>query len=75
MSDEYECLYSEKQETKRSTIDTFEEIYSNIDISSEQELDPYTGVQFLYPTRWLEWPSQNKKIAFRRFDITPSYYK
>lgn len=54
---------SEKAETKNATVDTFEEIYTNLDAHANS---------FIYPLRWLEDPSQNKKIAVRKMEVFPT---
>ena len=54
-------------------MDAFDEIYTNFDVSVDA--DTYTaqqGYPFDYPTRWLNDPSMNKRIAIRRLDVTPS---
>ena len=64
---------SEKQLSTKATIDAFDEIYTNFDVSVDA--DTYTaqqGYPFDYPTRWLNDPSMNKRIAIRRLDVTPS---
>ncbi len=63
---------SEKQLSKQATTDTFDEIYTNHDISVTDEYLAQTGYPFDYPTRWLNAPSQNQRIAIRRLDVTPS---
>ena len=65
-------ITSEKQLSTQATTDTFDEIYTNYDVSVSEEYLAQTGYPFDYPTRWLNDPSQNKRIAIRRLDVTPS---
>ena len=65
-------ITSEKQLTTKATTDTFDEIYTNYDVSVNEEYLAQSGYPFDYPTRWLNDPSQNKRIAIRRLDVTPS---
>ena len=65
-------ITSEKQLTTKATTDTFDEIYTNYDVSVNEEYLSQSGYPFDYPTRWLNDPSQNKRIAIRRLDVTPS---
>ena len=65
MSEDY--IPSEKKLTKNTTIDVFEEIYTNHDVTTSNPFD----YQFMYPLKWLEDYSQNKRIAVRRLRITP----
>ena len=63
---------SEKQLSTKATMDAFDEIYTNFDLSVDETYTAQQGVPFDYPTRWLNDPSMNKRIAIRRLDITPS---
>ena len=65
-------LPSEKQLSSKATTDSFDEIYTNFDLSVEDIYRADTGYPFDYPTRWLNDPSMNKRIAIRRLDATPS---
>ena len=67
-------ITSEKQLTTRATTDTFDEIYTNYDVSVSDEYLAQTGYPFDYPTRWLNDPSQNKRIAIRRLEVTPTIH-
>lgn len=53
-------------------MDAFDEIYTNFDVSVDETYLAQTGYPFDYPTRWLNDPSMNKRIAIRRLDVTPS---
>lgn len=63
---------SEKQFNTKSTYDTFDEIYTNYDLSVDRSYSAATGYPFDYPIRWLNDISMNKRIAIRRLDATPS---
>lgn len=63
---------TEKQLSTKSTTDSFDEIYTNYDLSVKETYNANTGYPFDYPTRWLNDPSMNKRIAIRRLDVTPS---
>lgn len=63
---------SEKQLSTKSSPDSFDEIYTNFDLSVNEEYSANDGYPFDYPTRWLNDPSMNKRIAIRRLDVTPS---
>ena len=65
-------LQSEKQFITKATTDTFDEIYTNFDVSVNEAYTADKGYPFDYPTRWLNDPSMNKRIAIRRLDVTPS---
>lgn len=65
-------LVSEKKLTSTSTHDTFDEIYTNYDLSVDETYSAANGYPFDYPTRWLNDPSMNKRIAIRRLDATPT---
>ena len=65
-------IQSEKQLSTKATMDAFDEIYTNFDLSVDETYTAQQGVPFDYPTRWLNDPSMNKRIAIRRLDITPS---
>ena len=65
-------IVSEKKLTSTSTYDTFDEIYTNYDLSVNETYSAADGYPFDYPTRWLNDPSMNKRIAIRRLDVTPS---
>ena len=67
-------ITSEKQLTTKATSDTFDEIYTNYDVSVSDEYLAQTGYPFDYPTRWLNDPSQNKRIAIRRSEVTPTIH-
>ena len=63
---------SEKQFNTKATTDAFDEIYTSFDLSQQEEYLAENGYPFDYPTRWLNDPSMNKRIAIRRLDVTPS---
>ena len=63
---------NEKQFNTKSTYDTFDEIYTNHDLSVDDSYSAASGFPFDYPIRWLNDPSMNKRIAIRRLDATPS---
>jgi len=65
-------VMSEKQFNNKATTESFDEIYTNYDISVNEDYIAQQGYPFDYPTRWLNDPSMNKKIAIRRLDVTPS---
>ena len=65
-------LQSEKQFNTKATTEAFDEIYTNYDISVNEDYLAQTGYPFDYPTKWLNDPSMNKRIAIRRLDVTPS---
>ena len=67
-----QMLQSEKQFNTKATTDTFDEIYTNFDVSVNETYTADQGYPFDYPTRWLNDPSMNKRIAIRRLDVTPS---
>lgn len=70
---ERKSMLSEKQVTKRASRETIEEIYTHDDIVTHSyNMDPNIGFPFDYPTRWLNDPSQDKRIAIRRLECTPS---
>ena len=63
---------NEKQFNTTSTYDTFDEIYTNYDLSVDKSYTASSGYPFDYPIRWLNDLSMNKRIAIRRLDATPS---
>lgn len=63
---------TEKQLSTKATTDSFDEIYTNFDLSVNDTYRPDLGYPFDYPTRWLNDPSMNKRIAIRRLSVTPS---
>ena len=65
-------VMSEKQFNNKATTESFDEIYTNYDISVEEDYIAQQGYPFDYPVRWLNDPSMNKRIAIRRLDVTPS---
>ena len=65
-------LQSEKQFNTKATTESFDEIYTNFDVSVKEEYLASLGYPFDYPTKWLNDPSMNKRIAIRRLDVTPS---
>ena len=66
-------MISEKQFNKTATTDAFDEIYTNFDVSTiSDEYLADSGYPFNFPTRWLNDPSMNKRIAIRRLDVIPS---
>ncbi len=65
-------IQSEKQFNTQSTTDAFDEIYTNYDLSVDEEYSASIGYPFDYPIRWLNDPSMNKRIAVRRLDCIPS---
>ena len=65
-------IQSEKQFNTKSTTDAFDEIYTNYDLSVNEEYSASNGYPFDYPIRWLNDPSMNKRIAVRRLDCIPS---
>ena len=65
-------IQSEKQFNTKATTESFDEIYTNYDISVEEDYLASTGYPFDYPTKWLNDPSMNKRIAIRRLDVLPS---
>lgn len=66
-------MISENQFNKKATTDAFDEIYTNFDVASiSDEYLADSGYPFSFPTRWLNDPSMNKRIAIRRLDIIPT---
>ena len=65
-------LQSEKQFNTKATTESFEEIYTNYDVSVEEDYLASSGYPFDYPTKWLNDPSMNKRIGIRRLDVLPS---
>ena len=65
-------LQSEKQFNTKATTESFDEIYTNFDVSVEEDYLASFGYPFDYPTKWLNDPSMNKRIAIRRLDVLPS---
>ena len=65
-------LQSEKQFNTKATTESFDEIYTNYDISVKEDYLASLGYPFDYPTKWLNDPSMNKRIAIRRLDVLPS---
>lgn len=63
---------SEKQFNTKATTDAFDEIYTNYDLSVKETYIADNGFPFDYPTKWLNDPSMNKRIAIRRLDVTPT---
>ena len=63
---------NEKQFNTTSSPDTFDEIYTNYDLSVNKDYSAASGYPFDYPIRWLNDLSMNKRIAIRRLDATPS---
>ena len=63
---------SEKQFNEKATTESFDEIYNNCDVSVEADYLASNGYPFDYPTKWLNDPSMNKRIAIRRLDVLPS---
>ena len=65
-------IQSEKQFNTKATTESFDEIYTHYDVSVEEEYLASTGYPVDYPTKWLNDPSMNKRIAIRRLDVLPS---
>ena len=65
-------ITSEKQFNKTSTVDSFDEIYTNNDVSAENTYNSDSGYPFEFPARWLNDRSMNKRIAIRRLDVIPT---
>ena len=65
-------LTSEKQFNSKSTTDSFDEIYTNYDLAVDESYIADNGYPFDYPTKWLNDPSMNKRIAIRRLNVTPT---
>ena len=65
-------ITSEKQFNKTSTVDSFDEIYTNHDVSADNTYIADSGYPFEFPARWLNDPSMNKRIAIRRLDVIPT---
>ena len=65
-------LQSEKQFNTKATTESFDEIYTNFDVSVKEDYLASLGYPFDYPTKWLNDPSMNKRIAIRRLDVLPS---
>ena len=65
-------LQSEKQFNSKATTESFDEIYTNYDVSVQEDYLASLGYPFDYPTKWLNDPSMNKRIAIRRLDVLPS---
>ena len=65
-------ITSEKQFNKTSTVDSFDEIYTNNDVSADNTYIADSGYPFEFPARWLNDPSMNKRIAIRRLDVIPT---
>ena len=65
-------MISEKSLTSKFTYDTYDEIYTNFDLSVDEKYSAADGYPFDYLTKWLNDPSMNKRIAIRRLDAIPS---
>ena len=65
-------ITSEKQFNITSTVDSFDEIYTNHDVSAVNSYIADSGYPFEFPARWLNDPSMNKRIAIRRLDVIPT---
>ena len=65
-------ITSEKQFNRTSTVDSFDEIYTNHDVSAVNSYIADSGYPFEFPARWLNDPSMNKRIAIRRLDVIPT---
>ena len=65
-------IQSEKQFNTKATTESFDEIYTNYDVSVQEDYLASTGYPFDYPTKRLNDPSMNKRIAIRRLDVLPS---
>ena len=65
-------ITSEKQFNKTSAVDSFDEIYTNNDVSAANTYIADSGYPFEFPARWLNDPSMNKRIAIRRLDVIPT---
>lgn len=65
-------MQTERQFNTKATMDAFDEIYTSFDVSVDEKYLAQSGYPFDYPTRWLNDPSMNKRIAIRRLDVTPS---
>ena len=65
-------IQSEKQFNTKATTESFDEIYTHYDVSVQEDYLASTGYPFDYPTKWLNDPSMNKRIAIRRLDVLPS---
>lgn len=72
VSDNSVGVMSENQFNKKATTEAFDEIYTSYDVSVKEDYIAQQGYPFDYPTRWLNDPSMNKRIAIRRLDVTPS---
>ena len=68
----FEMIVSENKLSSTATRDAFDEIYTNYDLSVNETYLAENGYPFDYPTRWLNDPSMNKRIAIRRLDATPT---
>ena len=65
-------ITSENQFNRTSTVDSFDEIYTNHDVSAVNSYIADSGYPFEFPARWLNDPSMNKRIAIRRLDVIPT---
>ena len=65
-------ITSERQFNKTSTVDSFDEIYTNNDVSANNTYIADSGYPFEFPARWLNDPSMNNRIAIRRLDVIPT---
>ena len=63
---------SERQFNRKAPIDSFDEIYTNNDVSADNTYIADSGYPFEFPARWLHDPSMNKRIAIRRLDVIPT---
>ena len=72
MSYRSDLVISEKSLTTKSSYDTYDEIYTNFDLSVDEKYSATDGYPFDYLTKWLNDPSMNKRIAIRRLDAIPS---
>ena len=63
---------SERQFNIKAPIDSFDEIYTNNDVSANNTYIADSGYPFEFPARWLNDPSMNKRIAIRRLDVIPT---
>lgn len=62
----------EKDFQAKATYDTFDEVYTNYDVSVNDTYSADNGYPFDYPIRWLRDASMNKRIGIRRLVCTPS---
>jgi len=65
---------TENQMNTRASTLPIEECYLVNDRTNPDDNNPYTGLTFDYPIRWINDPSLNKAIGIRRLECVPKGY-